>query len=143
LFWKKKQADKTRDVLEIEFDLDRRSYFRVTPAPDKPVVLSVGGTELAVADVSAGGVALVQPGLPKDKRLSGDLWLPDQETPLKIGLIIVRSSADAPTSCQLEEISEPDQERLHQYVLERQKSLLHEQQMQRIKRYRERGGKQE
>ena len=141
--WKKRQPGRDHESLDLDFELDRRHYFRVKPAPDQPVRFCIDGREYAVEDLSAGGLALAQPGLPSGRRMKGELWLPKNEMPITVSLMIVRSALDRPTSCNIEEISERGRESLHQYVLQRQKTFLDEKKALEAERLRSLDGKLE
>ena len=126
MFWKKKTKNKSSSSLEVDFDPDRREFFRIKPAQDYPVYFRVRGRDLRVADISAGGLALAVKGLPEGKLISGQLILPGYDDPLDISVSILHSGQDRPTACLFQEINEYDREVLHQYVLTRQKKALEE-----------------
>ena len=137
MFWKKKTDPGAKNSIEIEFEPDRREYYRVDFDQDNPVLLRVGKHELHVKDLSAGGLALAAKGLPVGRSLSGELILPLHDEPIEVSLSIVHSSPDRPSSCEITQISEHDREILHQYVLSLQKSKLERERKEQEKKNRD------
>ena len=123
MFWKKKKP-KAGQTLEIDFDLDRRSHFRVELGQGAPVFFRMHQRKIKVLDLSAGGMSLDQPGLPAGRRIKGELLLDESLQPIPMILTIIRSKPQGPTSCGIEDISQKERELLHQYVLQRQKEQL-------------------
>ena len=136
MFWKKKTDPGVKNSIEIEFDPDRREYYRVDFDQDNPVLLRVGKHELHVKDLSAGGLALTAKGLPVGRSLKGELVLPLHDEPIEVSLSIVHSSPDRPSSCEITKISGQDRETLHQYVLSLQKSKLERERKEQEKKNR-------
>ena len=124
MFRKKKDPTSDSGAIKLQYDLDRRDYFRVKPTQNQPVWFRVGERQWRVDDLSAGGLSLDRSGLPLGRHLTGQLILPGYDQPLDLTLSIVRSGPDIPTSCSLDEISERRREILHQFVLSRQKNDL-------------------
>ncbi len=133
MFWKKskKKDGKTGEPFAIAFDLDRRNYYRVEPRRDKPVFLQLAGKRLAALDVSAGGIAVRASGLKPGQRVQGILYLPIGG-PIPVIMDVVKSIPGQMVAFEYSKIKPEDRERLHQYVLERQKEELEKQKKARL-----------
>lgn len=126
MFWKKgkqKKGRKCGEPFTIDFDLDRRNYYRVEPKRDKPVYLHMAGRRFLALDVSAGGVAVRASGLAPGQRVQGVVYLPTGG-PIPAIMDVVKSIPGKMVAFQFAKIRAEDQERIHQYVLERQKEEL-------------------
>jgi c-di-GMP-binding flagellar brake protein YcgR len=102
------------------------------------VHLEAQGRRLPVVDVSAGGVAFRAKGPRPGQRFSGQLHLPG-EPPASVGLEVVKALDNGVCSCRIIEIGEKDRERIHQYVLRRQKEDLERRRAERLAESAEEG----
>lgn len=128
MFWKrKKNKPSAKDPFNLEFEEGPRYYFRVTTSPDRPVRFQMGQRFYQVEDISAGGMGLRGPGLANGQRLAGLLFLPDEDSPVPLILMLCNVSPSGLLGGQFTKIKEQDRERIHQYVLARQKEELEEQ----------------
>lgn len=128
MFWKrKKNKPSDQDLFKLEFEEGPRYYFRVTTSPQKPVRFQVGQRLYNVEDISAGGMGLRGPGLANGQRLAGVLHLPGEESPVPLIMMLCNVSPNGLLGGQFTKIKEQDRERIHQYVLARQKEELEEQ----------------
>lgn len=127
MFWKrKKNKPSDPDAFNLEYDEGPRYYFRVSTSPQRPVTLQVGERFYQVEDISAGGMALRGPGLVSGQRLAGVLRLHGDEAPLPLIMVLRNVSPDGLAGGQIAKIKEQDRERIHLYVLARQKEDLEE-----------------
>jgi hypothetical protein len=128
LFWKKKK-DKppAEDDFTLEYEEGPRYYFRVSTSPRRPVVLQVGDKLYQVVDISAGGLALKGADLVSGQRLAGVLRLPGDQAPVPLIMVLRTVTPDGLAGGQIAKIKEQDRERIHLYVLARQKEELEEQ----------------
>jgi c-di-GMP-binding flagellar brake protein YcgR len=121
LFWKKKKGKDAADPFHLGFDLDRRNFFRVEPAPGQPVRFQVDENTYAVTNLSAGGMALRGASLSVGQTLAGKLHLPDIAYLIQIKATVVETSHDNEfAALQITNIPDEDRELIHQYVLQRQ-----------------------
>lgn len=128
MFWKrKKNKPPADDDFSLEYEEGPRYYFRVSTSSRHPVLLQVGDRSYQVEDISAGGMAMRGPGLVSGQRLAGLLRLPGDEAPLPLIMVLRTVSPDGLVGGQIAKIKEQDRERIHQYVLARQKEELEEQ----------------
>ena len=123
--------------MEIEFDAGRREYYRARPSPAQPVFFRTSGRDWSVRDISAGGMALATGSLTTGNTYSGKLILPGHEDPIRVSLSVLHTRYDKTAACVINEISEQDRERLHQFVLLLQKKQIEENRKKRIKEYQE------
>lgn len=125
MFWKrKKNKPSGDDPFQLEYEEGPRYYFRVTPSQERPVRFQVGEAIYNVEDISAGGLALRGPGLVAGQRLAGYLRLPGEDQPVALIMIVRNVTPDGLAGGQFAKIREQDRERIHQYVLDKQKSDL-------------------
>lgn len=121
MFWKK---NKDKDTLDLEFELDRRDYFRVEPSPDAPVLFKTEHGKLQVIDIGAGGLAVeFQPGMASGQALKGLLILPTFDNPIPLILQVLRVHQGVVRG-EIRKIRESDREHIHYYVLHRQKEEM-------------------
>ncbi|MFH1032962.1 MAG: PilZ domain-containing protein [Pseudomonadota bacterium] len=127
MFWKKKKNKPPADEdFNLEYEEGPRYYFRVSTSPQHPVLFQSGEHFYQVEDVSAGGLALRGPGLLSGQRLAGVLRLPGDDLPLPLIMVLRNISPDGLAGGQIAKIKEQDRERIHMYVLARQKEELEE-----------------
>ena len=123
MFWKKKKT-KGDDPFGLEFEEGPRYYFRVCPAPDRPVTFQVGGKVYPVEDISAGGFALHAEGVAPGQQVPGLLSLPGADKPIPVVVTVRGVSPHGLVGTEFAKIREGDQELIHLYVLARQKEEI-------------------
>ena len=125
MFWKKKNHNQSTDPLRLEFDPDRRRAYRVQPGSETPVVFSYENRTEPLHNLSAGGLAFFSStGLEVDRLLEGDLFLPQAITPMPVSCRVLEVEVTGLIRANFERISDQDREKIHQYVLERQKAEM-------------------
>ena len=128
MFWKKKKNKPSDDdPFNLRFEEGPRYYFRVTTSAQNPVRFQVAQRFYNVEDISAGGMGLRGPGLASGQRLAGLLHLPGDDSPVPLIMVLCNQSPNGLMGGQFAKIKEQDRERIHQYVLTRQKEELEEQ----------------
>ncbi len=123
MFWKKK--DKNSNLpFRLEYDEDRRTFYRVQPKKDEPLFLHTRGKRYPVLDVSAGGVAFKGAGFDLGERISAVLMMPPGQDPIPMVLKVVKVVPGKEIAGEFQKIKDRDRERVHLYVLKRQKQEL-------------------
>ena len=127
MFWKKKKDKPPEDDdFTLEFEEGPRYYFRVSTSRQRPVLFQAGDNFYQVEDISAGGMGLRGPGLSSGQRLAGLLRLPGDEAPVPLIMVLRTVSPEGLAGGEIAKIKEQDRERIHLYVLARQKEDLEE-----------------
>ncbi len=119
MFWKKTQDD----PLKVEFESDRMDY-RVVPDKNDPIILQVDGKLLRVVDISAGGVSCVSDKLVTGREYRARINLPDERADVYCGLKVLHKDTENSYHCNFVDVDEFSADRLHRYVLERQKNAI-------------------
>ena len=121
---------KKEDDLLIEyFDNEKRGSFRVRPSSKEPVDLSIGNDKYRVKDLGAGGVAIYCGSKEKRMEVGGKyafkMGLPIINEIIS-GMIRVVDISDDAYHCGFFDLDEGFAEKIHHFVLERQKEELRE-----------------
>ncbi len=121
MFFRKKNKEKG---IEIEFDEDRRNYYRIVPPSDKPVYLRIEGHTFNVVDISAGGLAFQSKPLPVGKVLKALIVMTGIDAPVPVILETLSQLKPGMSRGVIKKIRDEDRERIHQYVLDVQKEEM-------------------
>lgn len=132
MFWKRKKDKKEDLPFTLEYDEDQRSYYRVAPKSGEPLFLQTQDKRYAVLDVSAGGVAFEGTGFSPGDSVSGVLSMPEGKAPIPMVLTVVKVLRERLIAGQFKKIKDEDRERVHQYVLKRQKEELEKQRLEKL-----------
>lgn len=129
MFWKgrKNKAKEEGEScgFDVTFDLDRRQYFRISPAPGKPITLALRGERYDVYDISAGGFAfMAKTRLAAGSQEAAVLQLPPPAKPLALKFEVIEQTKEGSVRARITKIKDLDQEQIHFYVLTRQKEEL-------------------
>lgn len=124
MFSKDKKSSKAAGEIYIEYEEDRRNYFRIDLPDNKPVRLRVEGRELRLLDLSAGGAAVISPPIPADRALKAVLILPGGIDPIPLIMSSRGQLREGVARVCFDKIRERDQERIHQFVLSVQKEEM-------------------
>lgn len=125
MFWKKKPLKLPKDPLHLDYDSDRRKSFRVYPGSETPVVFSYENRTEPLHNLSAGGMAFFSSiRLEVDRVMEGDLFLPQALTPIPVVCRVLEVEETGMVRASIESISDTDQDKIHQYVLDRQKQEM-------------------
>ncbi len=107
----------------VDAGTDRGAY-RVAPDPDDPVILQLDGVLTRVLDISANGFSCVAEHVKENMRYSVKLDLPSGPGVISAYSDVNVVMGDGMVRCQFVGLRDTDQELLHRYVLERQKSAI-------------------
>ncbi len=111
------------EELRVEYETDRMAY-RVVPDKNDPVILHANNTLLRVVDISAGGVSCVAENLKIGERYPARVNLPDGFIDLRCDLEVLSNDDGTIYHCRFQDMDDSDADRLHRYVLERQKVAI-------------------
>jgi len=113
----------------VSIETDRRKFFRVEPSSKEPLWMRVGQGNYSVKDICAGGVGIyrntAQGELEVDKQYPFHITLPLVHEQITGSLKVVHRS-EAAFHCAFVDLGDEKQEKLHLFVLERQKEQLME-----------------
>lgn len=121
MYWKKK-ADKP-DMFEYETN-SRRSYVRVSPSKDKPVVIRFETHDIPAGTISAGGLSFQNSGFTKGAVFPITFNLPGFAASISASIAIADICRDDVCHCTFTDMGEEERELLHQYCLARQKEAI-------------------
>lgn len=127
MFWKgrKNKGDLRDSSLDVSYDLDRRQFFRVNPDPLKPVRFSYMGDNFPVEDISAGGFSFPsQHRFTAGGQITGVLRLPSPLEPVPLRVEVIDHNRSGVVRTRIVKVKDLDRERIHYYVLNRQKEEL-------------------
>ncbi len=111
---------------------ERRKWFRIRPAPEDPIVLRFDDREIHVRDIGAAGLSFDNTNDFSIGPLeSCQLDLPEMGPALPVKLEIIAIDHRNVCHCEFNTIEEGAVERIHQYVLQRQKDILRKQKEQK------------
>jgi len=106
---------------------ERRKWFRIQPSKVEPIVLRIDDHKIHIRDISAAGLSFHNENFSIGPLESCRLDLPEigPSIPIKLQIIAI----DDKNIChgKFETITDGSEERIHQYVLNRQKKILKEQ----------------
>jgi len=118
---------KTNDLLFEFFAEERRAFFRVRPSSKKPITISIGRDGYKVKDIGAGGMGIYRRS--EDKKLERG-----KKYPFKITLPLIKEDisgafrivniSDRAYHCIFVNLGIEEREKIHRFVLERQKEEL-------------------
>ena len=108
----------------IDAGTDRAAY-RVVPDPDDPVILQLDGVLSRVMDISANGFSCLAEHVSERMRYIAKLDLPSESGMIKTFVDVNLITDDGLVKCQFVGLKDDEQEKLHRYVLHRQKSAIH------------------
>ena len=120
---------KKNDPLIVSIDQEKRSSFRVEPSSERPIYVSIGRDRYQVKDIGAGGAGIYRRD--DDKELE-----PGEKYPFKMtlplndevvsGTLRIVDISDSIYHCRFIDLSKEDREKIHLFVLEREKEELRE-----------------
>jgi hypothetical protein len=121
LFWRKKPLID----LEIpdEESSDHRQAYRTMPDPERPIILTLGGSSYTLTNISGTGCCFRSHNYSEGFRASGVLKIPSDDVIFPVTVNVVSKTKDI-CHCKFEKISDKSMDAIHAYVLEVQKSML-------------------
>jgi hypothetical protein len=127
LFWKRK----TDDVSLFTYDSrTRRASYRLRPSPDEAVKFTFGGFEHTAVDIGGGGLSFNNKGFAEGNDGPITLKIPGHNHPIPAALKIRCICKNGICHAAFVEIADDDVDKIHLYLLERQKEIA------RAKRHR-------
>ena len=118
---------KTNDLLFESFDEERRVFFRVRPSSKKPITISIGPNRYKVKDIGAGGMAIYRRSedreLEREKKYPFKITLPLIKEVIS-GTFRIVNISDRAYHCTFVNLGIEKREKIHLFVLERQKEEL-------------------
>jgi len=118
---------KTNDLLFKFFDEERRVFFRVRPSSKKPITISIGPNRYKVKDIGAGGMAIYRRSedreLEREKKYPFKITLPLIKEVIS-GTFRIVNISDRAYHCIFVNLGIEKREKIHLFVLERQKEEL-------------------
>ena len=120
-------SKKTNDLLFEFFDEEKRSFFRVKPSSKKPINIAIGRNRYKVKDIGAGGMGIYlrseDKELERGKKYPFKITLPLTKEAIS-GTFRIVNISDRAYHCIFVNLSIEKREKIHLFVLERQKEEL-------------------
>ncbi|MCH8156908.1 MAG: PilZ domain-containing protein [Nitrospinae bacterium] len=127
MFWKKKSKEEDGKKRLFKMPTETRGAFRVLPAPDAPIVMKVEGKTMNAVDISSGGISFDNNNYKLKASYSIELMLPkDAGPPIVAKAVVLKIDETDVCRCKVEGLNPDQEDRVHHYVLERQKQELAE-----------------
>lgn len=101
-----------------------RAAYRVVPDPDDPVILLIDGNLCRVQDISASGLSCAAGEIRPGQRYAFTLDLPTTGAEILGTLDILPKTKDGNLHCMFVDLTAEQIDRLHSYVLIRQKEAI-------------------
>lgn len=101
-----------------------RSAYSVVPDPDDPVILQLDGQLCRVIEISAAGFRCPRAALKAGRRASFRLDLPTAASDIQGLVDVLPATEEEFLQCQFVNLNADDLDRLHHYVLVRQKQAI-------------------
>lgn|GEM_PF-1425056 len=126
--FRKKEKSKA-ELFEIESE-ERRKWYRIRPSETEPVLLSFEDKALCIRDIGAAGFSFENDNFSIGPQKPSHLNLPESAPAIPVHIVIISIDNENICHCEFKTIEEGAVERIHQYVLRRQKEILQEQKIQ-------------
>ena len=118
---------KTNDLLFEFFDEERRAFFRVKPSSKKTITVSIGRNRYKVKDIGSGGMGIYRRSeekeLERGKKYPFKITLPLIKEIIS-GIFRIVYISDRVYHCIFVNLGIEEIEKIHHFVLERQKEEL-------------------
>ncbi len=111
---------------------ERRQCFRIKPSEVEPIILRSGDKEINVLDIGAAGLSFDNKNFSLGPLEPSRLCLPESGPAIPVKLEIIDIDHKNVCHCRFRTTENGSVERIHQYVLKRQKEILREQKVQAI-----------
>jgi len=122
LFWKKKNKQEKK----LKAPEEARQAYRVTPDPENPLFLNLGGNSLEIVEISSGGLAFRNQELQAGSSHMTDFVLPTGDR-IKAKLKILRIDNEDICRGNFIDLDTHSEDSIHRYVLVHQKDDLRSQ----------------
>ena len=125
MFWKKKNKDPEEGKLFTAPPADRGA-FRVYPSDENPVTLKVGNADLRASDISAGGISFDNKNFKVGSTYPLEITLPIIKETYMLETKIHKIDDKNICRCSILGLSEDQEDKIHSYILARQKEEIAE-----------------
>lgn len=105
---------------------ERRKWFRIQPSKGEPITLRFDDKEVRIRDIGAEGLSFNNDGFSIGPMEPSLLDLPELGPAIPVHLEIITIDNKNVCHCNFKTIEDGVVERIHQYVLKRQKEILQE-----------------
>lgn len=117
MFWKKKA---TIDVSLDARHSDNRAAYRIAPASERPVIITINDESYNALNISGTGIAFRCENLEVGSRTSAMIRLPSEDRVFPVVLEVVAKQKDL-CRCSFRDIHQQAENLLHSYILGLQK----------------------
>jgi len=104
---------------------ERRKWFRIRPSKEHPILLRIDDQTVEVRDIGASGLSFPGDGsLPLGAERIVRMDLPGDDPSISLEMKVIEIDERHVCHCTFRRIESASVERIHQYVLNRQKEIL-------------------
>ena len=129
MFWKKLlQLRRKRGSSRPQAVVDIRAGYRVSPSLEAPILLIVDRHPIPARDISSGGVSFKNRNFMVGVFYSVNFILPHDKKEISGQLEIMSIDRDKVCRCRFLDLTQEQEDTIHQYVMERKKEILAESQ---------------
>ena len=121
-----KKAEEPDPELFVLKTNERRTSYRVQPSKDEPILFRLEDKAVAVKDIGAAGLSFKNENYSKGELFTVNIYLPGLGPTVPATLQIIGIDKFNRCHCKFLRIDEAARERIHQYVLNRQKEQVQE-----------------
>lgn len=123
MFWKKK-AEEKEELKHIKVPADSRQAYRIHPSEEDPILLYAGQETYEVVDISSGGLSVLSDKLRVENEFDVVFSLPVTDDKIETRIKVLRLGKKRVCHCQFVGLPQEMENKIHKYVLERQKEEL-------------------
>ncbi len=121
MFWKKSnKGDESSKILLSNPDEGRNS-FRVTPPVNAPLKATLNEMPISILNISSGGFRFKKIDLEAEKFYLAEIELPSEKQKISSLVEILGNDEENHCRCRFLDLAQELEDRLHRYVLNRQK----------------------
>ena len=131
MFWRKKQENKDTELFEFE-NKERRKFFGVRPSADAPIKFVLDQKEVQIQDIGAAGLSFKNQKFKRGEAYPAKIDLPEISGTVTTDLLVITIDDKGFCHCKFKRIDPDSTERIHQYVLKRQKEILQKRKKDRL-----------
>lgn len=128
MFLKRKIDDGPLFTYETE---SRRASYRLQSVNGEPLFFDLAGKPYEVLNIGGGGLSFLNPGCSGAQGGPIELKIPGYDAAIEAKIEVRSVCRNDICHCAFVEISDEDVEKIHQYMLEKQKALLRFKRLQR------------
>ncbi|MCP4487036.1 MAG: PilZ domain-containing protein [Gammaproteobacteria bacterium] len=120
MFWKKKPQI---DLQEDPKHPDNRAAFRISPDEKRPIILTIGGSQYRVLNISGTGVCFRSDIFHAGSMINAMVRIPSEDKIFQVKLSVI-SNQNSLCRCSFIDIHIGAQDLLHAYILDLQKKKI-------------------